>query len=70
MENTMKSEYCPCSTVFESRHVSILSYEYEITARRTLEAFWITTKSPKMNKKDECIAITNELSVYQDLCVF
>ncbi|KAK6740014.1 hypothetical protein RB195_008467 [Necator americanus] len=48
--------------------VRILSYESEITARRTLEAFWITAKSPKMNKKDECIAITNELSPYQDLC--
>ena len=50
--------------------VRILSYESEITARRTLEAFWITAKSPKMNKKDECIAITNELSPYQDLCGF
>ncbi|KAK6737845.1 hypothetical protein RB195_020135 [Necator americanus] len=48
----------------------ILSHESEITARRTLETFWITAKSPKMNKKDECIAITNELSPYQDLCGF
>ncbi|KAK6745366.1 hypothetical protein RB195_011851 [Necator americanus] len=50
--------------------VRILSYESEIIARRTLEAFWITAKSPKMNKKDECIAITNELSPYQGLCGF
>ncbi|KAK6735688.1 hypothetical protein RB195_018739 [Necator americanus] len=45
----------------------ILSYQSEITA---LEAFWITTKSPKMNKKDDCTAVTNELSPYQDLCGF
>ncbi|KAK6763170.1 hypothetical protein RB195_023762 [Necator americanus] len=49
-------------------YVRILSYESEITARRTLEGFWISAKSPKMNRKDECIAITNELSPYQDLC--
>ncbi|KAK6730344.1 hypothetical protein RB195_007045 [Necator americanus] len=50
--------------------VRILFYESEITERRTLEAFWITAKSPEMNKRDECIAITNELSLYQDLCGF
>ena len=50
--------------------VTILSREPEIIARRTLEAFWITAKSPKMNRKDECIAITNELALYQNLCGF
>ncbi|KAK6760781.1 hypothetical protein RB195_022012 [Necator americanus] len=42
----------------EEVEVCILSYESGITARRTLKAFWITAKSRKMNKKDECIAIT------------
>ncbi|EYC11772.1 hypothetical protein Y032_0049g1762 [Ancylostoma ceylanicum] len=50
--------------------VTILSREPEIIARRTLEAFWITAKSPKMNRKDECIAITKELALYQNLCGF
>ena len=50
--------------------VTILSRKPEIIARRTLEAFWITAKSPKMNRKDECIAITKELALYQNLCGF
>ncbi|EYC13370.1 hypothetical protein Y032_0044g948 [Ancylostoma ceylanicum] len=50
--------------------VSILSTEPEIIARKTLEACWIAAKSPKMNRKGECIAITNELALYQDLCRF
>ena len=49
---------------------TILSYEPEIVARRTLEVFWINAKSPKMNRKEECIAVTNELALYQDLCGF
>ncbi|KAK6764997.1 hypothetical protein RB195_025075 [Necator americanus] len=40
----------------------------EIIARRTLEAFWINAKGPKMNRKEECLAVTNELALYQDLC--
>ncbi|KAK6732228.1 hypothetical protein RB195_016547 [Necator americanus] len=50
--------------------VTILSYEPEIIARRTLEAFWINAKGPKMNRKEECLAVTNELALYQDLCGF
>ncbi|KAK6745356.1 hypothetical protein RB195_011843 [Necator americanus] len=50
--------------------VTILSYESENVARRTLEAFWLNAKSPKMNRKEECIAVTNELALYQDLCGF
>ncbi|EYB98482.1 hypothetical protein Y032_0131g1649 [Ancylostoma ceylanicum] len=50
--------------------VTILSWEPEIVARRTLEAFWITARNPKMNRKEECIAVTNELALYQDLCGF
>ncbi|EYB89763.1 hypothetical protein Y032_0228g2885 [Ancylostoma ceylanicum] len=45
--------------------VTILLREPEVIARRTLEAFWITAKSPKMNRKDECIAITKELALYR-----
>ncbi|KAK6762751.1 hypothetical protein RB195_023456 [Necator americanus] len=47
---------------------TILSYEPEIVARRTLEAFWINAKSPKVNRKEECLAVPNELALYQDLC--
>ncbi|EYC19370.1 hypothetical protein Y032_0024g1045 [Ancylostoma ceylanicum] len=50
--------------------VTILSYEPDILARKTLEAFWIAAKSPKMNRKEECIAITNELAPFQNLCGF
>ena len=38
--------------------VTILSHESEILARKTLEAFWIAAKKTKINRKDECIAIT------------
>ncbi|EYC41440.1 hypothetical protein Y032_0569g86 [Ancylostoma ceylanicum] len=50
--------------------VSILARKVEISARKTLEAFWISAKSPKMNRKDECIAITNELAPFVGLCGF
>ncbi|EYC18662.1 hypothetical protein Y032_0026g1298 [Ancylostoma ceylanicum] len=50
--------------------ISILAREVEISARKTLEAFWIFAKSPKMNRKDECIAITNELAPFAGLCGF
>ncbi|KAK6726986.1 hypothetical protein RB195_004969 [Necator americanus] len=39
-----------------------------MVARGTLEAFWINAKSPKMNRKEECLAVTKELALYQDLC--
>ena len=50
--------------------VTILAYEPDLLARKTLEAFWINAKNPKMNRKEECIAITNELAPYQYLCGF
>ena len=50
--------------------VTILAYESEILARKTLEAFWIAAKNPNLNRKDECIDITNELAPYQSLCGF
>ncbi|KAK6751288.1 hypothetical protein RB195_002958 [Necator americanus] len=50
--------------------VTILARESDVLARKTLEAFYITAKSPIMNRKEECIAVTNELAPYQDLCGF
>ena len=50
--------------------VNILAHEAEIAARKTLEAFWILARNPKMNKKDECIAITNELAPFLELGEF
>ena len=48
--------------------VRILMRESRTSARKTLEAFWIHAKNPKMNRKDECLAITNELAPFADLC--
>ena len=48
--------------------VRILTYESEISARKTLEAFWIHSKSPKINRKEECLAVTNELAPYLTIC--
>ena len=42
--------------------INILAHEAEIAARKTLEAFWISARDPKINRKDECIAITSELA--------
>ncbi|KAK6752964.1 hypothetical protein RB195_004013 [Necator americanus] len=49
---------------------TILAHESDVLARKTLEAFHITAKSPIMNRKEECIAVTNDLAPYQDLCRF
>ena len=50
--------------------VTILSQEPDTVARKTLEAFWIASKTPKINRKEECIAVTTELAPYQALCGF
>ncbi|KAK6764730.1 hypothetical protein RB195_024893 [Necator americanus] len=39
--------------------VTILARESDVLARKTLEAFYITAKSPIMNRKEECIAVTS-----------
>ena len=44
--------------------VKILAREHQTSARKTLEAFWIQAESPEMNRKEECISITRELSPY------
>ena len=48
--------------------VSILAYEAEIAARKTLEVLWIRAKVPAMNRRDECLPVTNELAPYLGLC--
>ena len=48
--------------------VTILAREQDISARRTLEALWITAKSPRINRKDECIEVTRELALFAELC--
>ena len=50
--------------------VTILAREPEISARRTLEALWIAAKTPKINRKDECVEVTRELPPFVDLCGF
>ncbi|XGW05005.1 hypothetical protein V3C99_015857 [Haemonchus contortus] len=50
--------------------VRILLREPLISARKTLEAFFINARSPKMNRKDECLAVASELAPFSDLCGF
>ena len=45
-------------------NVTILAQEPKISARRVLESFWIKSKNPKMNSKDECLHITHDLIRY------
>uniref|UniRef100_A0A7I4YNC5 Reverse transcriptase domain-containing protein n=1 Tax=Haemonchus contortus TaxID=6289 RepID=A0A7I4YNC5_HAECO len=50
--------------------VRILLREPLTSARKTLEAFFINANSPKMNRKEECLAVANELAPFSDLCGF
>ncbi|XGW34920.1 hypothetical protein V3C99_018739, partial [Haemonchus contortus] len=50
--------------------VRILLREPLTSARKTLEAFFISARSPKMNRKEECLAVANELAPFSDLCGF
>ena len=47
---------------------TILTYECEISARKALEAFWISAKNPEMNNKNECLSITSEFLPFVSLC--
>uniref|UniRef100_A0A7I4Y1E5 Uncharacterized protein n=1 Tax=Haemonchus contortus TaxID=6289 RepID=A0A7I4Y1E5_HAECO len=47
---------------------TILAQETEISARKALEAFWIFKRNPKMNGRDECPSITNDLLPYIPHC--
>lgn len=39
----------------------------KVIARKTLEAFWITAKKkPKINRTEECVAISNEMAPFLD----
>ena len=44
--------------------VTILAQEHKTSARKILEAFWIHTHCPKMNRKEECLVITRDLEPY------
>ncbi|KAK6733433.1 hypothetical protein RB195_017272 [Necator americanus] len=46
----------------------ILAHETEISARKTLEAFFILKRNPSMNNKNECLSITNEFLPLVPLC--
>lgn len=50
--------------------VTILARERDISARTTLEVLWIAARNLKINRKDECIAVTQELAPFVDLCGF
>ena len=47
---------------------TILAYEKETSARKTLEAFWIRSRNPAMNNKNECLSITDEFMPFLSLC--
>ncbi|EYC11702.1 hypothetical protein Y032_0050g2055 [Ancylostoma ceylanicum] len=47
---------------------TILTCEAEISARKALEAFWITVRSPEMNNKNECLSITSDFLPFVSLC--
>lgn len=49
--------------------VTIVARERDATVSRTLEAFWRAI-NPKISQKDGCIALTQELAPFIDLCGF
>ena len=46
----------------------ILAYEPDISARKALEAFWISVRNPRMNNRNEHISITSDLMPFVPLC--
>ena len=50
--------------------VTILAREPDVSARKTLEALWIAAKTPQINRKDECVSVTQDLAPFVDLCGF
>ncbi|EYC27158.1 hypothetical protein Y032_0009g554 [Ancylostoma ceylanicum] len=44
--------------------ITILAREIQTPARKALEAFLIRAKNPEMNRKEECLSITQELNSY------
>ena len=63
------SRLCHENATFDTA-VTILSHEPQTIARKTLEAFWIASRNPKINRKEECVAVTNELAPFQTLYGF
>ena len=47
---------------------TILAHEREIAARKILEAFWISSRNPALNNKNECLSVTNEFMPFMELC--
>ena len=47
---------------------TILANEPEISARKALEAFWISARNPRMNNRNEHISITSDLMPFVPLC--
>ncbi|VDO81228.1 unnamed protein product [Heligmosomoides polygyrus] len=50
--------------------VTILARESDVSARKTLEVFWIASRNPKINRKDEYVAVTQELASFVGLFGF
>ncbi|VDO96898.1 unnamed protein product [Heligmosomoides polygyrus] len=48
--------------------ITILAREVDIAARKTLEALWIAFKNPAINRREERVALTQELAPFADLC--
>ncbi|VDO82217.1 unnamed protein product [Heligmosomoides polygyrus] len=48
--------------------VTVLAREVDIAVRKALEALWIAFKNPAINRKEELMAITQELALFADLC--
>ncbi|VDP31435.1 unnamed protein product [Heligmosomoides polygyrus] len=48
--------------------ITILAREVDIAARKTLEALWIAFKNPAINRREERVALTQELAPFPDLC--
>uniref|UniRef100_A0A0K0CVW1 Relaxosome protein TraY n=1 Tax=Angiostrongylus cantonensis TaxID=6313 RepID=A0A0K0CVW1_ANGCA len=44
--------------------VTILTRESKASVRKALEAFWTNSKNSKMNRKEECLVITRDLTPY------
>ena len=47
---------------------TILAYEPQTSARKTLVAFWICKRNPRMNGRNEHLAITSDLMPFLSLC--
>ncbi|EYC04549.1 hypothetical protein Y032_0087g2074 [Ancylostoma ceylanicum] len=47
---------------------TILALEAQTSARKTLEAFWICKRNPRMNSRNEHLAITSDLMPFLSLC--